>query len=60
MAVPKKKTCHARKMKRRNSNSKIAVKSLSICKSCGELMMPHRVCKRCGSYNGKQIITIEK
>ena len=23
---------------------------------CGELMMPHRVCKACGSYNKKEII----
>ncbi|MDE6873922.1 MAG: 50S ribosomal protein L32, partial [Lachnospiraceae bacterium] len=25
--------------------------------NCGELMMPHRVCKACGSYNKKKIIT---
>lgn len=59
MAVPKKKTSHAHKMKRRSQNSKISARSLSVCKSCGELMMPHRVCKRCGNYNGKQVIAIE-
>ena len=26
------------------------------CSKCGELMMPHRVCKNCGSYNKKEII----
>ncbi|HBC97733.1 MAG TPA: 50S ribosomal protein L32, partial [Clostridium sp.] len=24
-----------------------------------ELMMPHRVCKACGSYNKKEIIAVE-
>ena len=28
---------------------------MSICPK-GELMMPHRVCKACGSYNKKEII----
>ncbi|HCX91657.1 MAG TPA: 50S ribosomal protein L32, partial [Lachnospiraceae bacterium] len=23
---------------------------------CGALMMPHRVCKACGSYNKKEIL----
>ena len=23
------------------------------------LMMPHRVCKACGTYNGKQVINVE-
>ncbi|MBQ6259036.1 MAG: 50S ribosomal protein L32, partial [Lachnospiraceae bacterium] len=25
--------------------------------NCGKLMMPHRVCKNCGSYNKREIIT---
>ena len=27
------------------------------CSKCGALMMPHRVCKACGSYNKKEIIS---
>ena len=30
--------------------------ALVKCSKCGELMMPHRVCKNCGSYNKKEII----
>ncbi|MCQ2978311.1 MAG: 50S ribosomal protein L32 [Clostridia bacterium] len=60
MAVPKKKTSHAHKMIRRSQNSKISARSLAVCKNCGELMMPHKVCKKCGYYDGKQIVTIEK
>jgi len=57
MAVPKNKTSHARKNKRRASNSKLPVVNLSTCKQCGELMRPHNVCKKCGHYNGREIIS---
>ena len=29
------------------------------CPKCGELMMSHRVCKNCGTYNKKEIIAKE-
>ena len=47
---PKNKSSKARRDKRR-ANWK-----MSACSKCGELMMPHRVCKACGSYNKKEII----
>ena len=25
----------------------------------GSLMMPHRVCKNCGSYNQKEIVSVD-
>ena len=45
---PKNKSSKARRDKRRAN--------LVKCSKCGELMMPHRVCKACGSYNKKEII----
>ena len=30
--------------------------ALVRCSKCGKLMMPHRVCKNCGSYNKREII----
>ena len=33
--------------------------NLVKCSKCGELMMPHRVCKACGSYNKREIVTVE-
>lgn len=30
--------------------------TLVKCSKCGELMVPHRVCKSCGSYNKREII----
>jgi len=37
----------------------MAEQTLVKCSKCGELMMPHRVCKACGSYNKKEIIAAE-
>ena len=41
---PKNKTSKARRDKRR-ANWKMAAPNLVKCSKCGELMMPHRVCK---------------
>jgi large subunit ribosomal protein L32 len=27
-----------------------------VCPNCGEMKLSHRVCKECGSYNGKTVI----
>ena len=29
------------------------------CSKCGALMVPHRVCKKCGTYNKKEIIAVD-
>ena len=47
---PKNKSSKARRDKRR-ANWKMAAPNLVKCSKCGALMMPHRVCKACGSYN---------
>ena len=26
---------------------------------CGEPVMPHRACKACGNYNGRQVLAVE-
>ncbi len=57
MAVPKRKTSHARKMKRRSSVWKLATPTNIVkCPQCGEDILAYRVCKACGYYNGEQII----
>ena len=33
--------------------------NLVKCSKCGALMMPHRVCKACGSYNKREIVSVE-
>ena len=27
------------------------------CKTCGEVIKPHRVCPKCGSYKGKEVVS---
>ena len=55
MAVPKKKISSARGGSRRSHDALQSV-SLSTCSSCQELRPPHRVCPKCGWYNGREII----
>ncbi len=58
MAVPKKRKSRMKVRKRRAAN-RPAAPGLSVCPSCGEPKLPHRVCLACGTYNGRQVITIE-
>ena len=53
---PKNKTSKARRDKRR-ANWKMSAPNLVKCSKCGALMLPHRVCKACGSYNKREIVT---
>ena len=45
---PKNKSSKARRDSRR-ANWKMSAPNLVKCSKCGELMMPHRVCKACGA-----------
>lgn len=60
MAVPKIKTSKARSRRRRSINMKLDVPNLVECKACGNKIVPHRVCPKCGSYKGKQVIDLEE
>lgn len=61
MAVPKSKVSKARGAKRFASNYKVKVPTLVVCPQCHEQKQPHRVCPKCGYYDGKQVIvTAEK
>lgn len=53
---PKNRSSRARRDSRR-ANWKMSTPNLVKCSKCGALTMPHRVCKACGSYNKREIIT---
>ena len=44
---------------RRAANMRLAVPTLIGCSNCGNRVMPHRVCPKCGFYRGKQILKPE-
>ncbi len=52
---PKNKHCSARRDKTR-AHWKMSAPTLVKCSKCGALMMPHRVCKACGTYNKREIV----
>lgn len=60
MAVPKRKVSKARRDKRRSSHWKIEAPNLVACPKCGELKLPHRVCKACGTYDGRTVLAVDE
>lgn len=58
MANPKSKWSKARTGKRR-SQWKLSAPTLVECSQCHDLKLPHKVCKGCGFYDGKEVIKIE-
>ncbi|MCH5341822.1 MAG: 50S ribosomal protein L32, partial [Acetatifactor sp.] len=52
------KSSKGRRDKRR-ANWKMSAPTLVKCSKCGALMAPHRVCKACGSYNKKQVVSVD-
>ena len=58
-AVPFRKTSKTRKRMRR-THYKISGAQTTTCSVCGATIKPHRVCKECGSYKGKEVVTKEE
>jgi large subunit ribosomal protein L32 len=58
MAVPKKKTSHARRNQRR-AHQAMGQPTLVACPNCGEPHRPHRVCPKCGFYKGRTVVAVE-
>lgn len=57
--VPKRKTSKARRNTRRSNVWKLEAPALSRCDKCGEYKLPHRVCRSCGYYKGREVIKVE-
>ena len=56
MAVQQSKKSKSRKGMRR-AHHHAAVPSVVFC-TCGEPTLPHRVCSKCGTYRGRQVLPI--
>lgn len=59
MPVPKRKTSHSKKNKRR-AHDALSVPSTVPCPECGEAMLRHRACPHCGHYRGRQVVEVEE
>jgi large subunit ribosomal protein L32 len=56
MAVPKNKTSKQRRRLRRSNVWRLDTPNLTPCPKCGEFKLQHRVCKACGTYDGREVI----
>ncbi len=59
MAVPKRKTSRMQRRQRKAANRYEGVQA-TFCTKCNAPVAPHCVCTACGTYNGKQVIAVEK
>lgn len=58
MAVPKCKVSKARRNSRA-ANWKLETPNLVECPQCHELKLGHQACKKCGYYDGEQVVAIK-
>jgi len=59
MGVPKKRTS-AQKRDQRRAHWKITAPNVTNCSNCGEPVLSHRVCAKCGNYGGKQVVEVKQ
>jgi large subunit ribosomal protein L32 len=53
MPLPKRRHSNARTRKRRSHD---AIKPLSRCPRCQAMTLPHRACRSCGHYRGREVV----
>lgn len=59
MAVPKRRVSHSRQGMRRSHLHKKPIQ-VQYCTSCGEPVLPHRVCANCGYYRDQEVVAQKK
>ncbi|HEY56549.1 MAG TPA: 50S ribosomal protein L32 [Dehalococcoidia bacterium] len=59
-ALPKRKYAKARQGKRRSHIGLASSPQLESCPQCHSPKLPHHVCPTCGTYDGRQVIEIER
>lgn len=57
-SVPKRKISRTRRDKRR-THWKLSPPPRSTCGHCGQPTRPHRVCRSCGFYRGRECVEAE-
>jgi large subunit ribosomal protein L32 len=59
MPVPKRRTSKRVKNQRR-AHDHLTKPQWSSCANCGETVVPHRACAKCGFYRGRAVIETEQ
>lgn len=59
MAVPKRRTSKTRRDKRRASSYRLRKVTVAECPQCHEPKLPHRVCRSCGHYKDREVISVD-
>ncbi len=57
--LPKRKLSKGRRDRRR-SHLALTAPNLTECPNCHNLRLPHHVCPYCGTYQGEEVINVEK
>jgi large subunit ribosomal protein L32 len=56
---PKRKLSKGRRDRRRSQDA-LTPQNLVQCSNCGEMRLPHTVCPKCGHYQGREVISVDK
>lgn len=59
MANPKRRHSNMRTRLRR-THDRLKLASFATCRQCHALILPHRICRYCGYYNGRQAVTLKQ
>ena len=59
MALPKRRHSRARTRQKR-AHLRLSVPRYVLCPKCEAPIMPHNVCRKCGAYKGRQVLTIRE
>jgi len=59
MQAPKRRTSRSKRNKRRAHDALTAANPIA-CSHCGEPAMPHRVCRHCGTYRGRELAPVQE
>jgi large subunit ribosomal protein L32 len=59
MGNPARKMSKAKRDSRRAQTFKVSAPGITECPQCHEMKLAHRVCKKCGYYKGKEVVSTE-
>ncbi len=59
--MPNPKRRHSkRRTALRRSHDHLTPTGTSICPNCQERKLPHRACKKCGQYKGREVLAVKE